>query len=129
MPTLCCNDLIGLPYQWGARPEEGATDCFMLCGTIRRRLGLSDYFQEYGWLYDKWDGTTFPASIVLRWLRKHGRVGPPRVGAVACIQSAKGFALGTVVDDDGVVYISPGERVTRAPVRLLNDIEFYWDGP
>jgi hypothetical protein len=121
-------DLIGLPYQWGAKPSEGATDCLMLSSEIRRRLGMPSYDEQYQWIYEKWDGDSFPSKLVLKWLRLHGQLSEPRLGAVACLpDKTHGFALGTMDSDESLIFIAPGERVTRVPVRLLSDIRFYQD--
>lgn len=121
------HDLVGLPYRWGARPVEGATDCFMLCGEVRRRLGLPDYFQQYSWIYERWDAFSFPSAIVLRWLQRHGRLSEPVIGAVACLPSStNGFALGTLIDEDRVLFISPGGRATVSPLGLL-EVRLFMD--
>ena len=121
-------DLIGLPYQWAAKPESGATDCFMLSSEIRRRLALPTYDEQYQWIYSRWDQSSFPSKLVLKWLRQNGHTCAPSAGAVACLPSQNnGFALGTMDTDESVIFIAPGERVTRVPVRLLSGIRFYQD--
>lgn len=67
------NDLIGLQYEWGASPEDGngKSDCFQLCCTIRRRLGLKDYAPLFAWAYEKYDEKSFSWRLLLRWLKEN----------------------------------------------------------
>jgi hypothetical protein len=122
------SDLIGLPYQWAAKPEQGATDCFMLSSEVRKRLGLFSYDEQYEWIYQRWDDASFPSKLVLKWLHQHGQLCEASAGAVACLPDRKnGFALGTMDTDDSVIFIAPGQRVTRVPVKLLSGIRLYQD--
>jgi hypothetical protein len=55
MQNLSFNDLIGLPYQWGAAPWSGKTDCFQLACEVHKRLGFADYSNQFEWVYELYD--------------------------------------------------------------------------
>jgi hypothetical protein len=55
MQNLSFNDLIGLPYQWGAAPWSGKTDCFQLACEVHKRLGFADYSNQFEWVYELFD--------------------------------------------------------------------------
>lgn len=108
------NDLIGLPYQWGCCPEEGATDCFQLMCLARRRMGLRDLAEQFQWVYEQWDAGTLPRGAILRWLHETGRrIDHPEPGATAYVSES---ALGTATEH-GILFIAPGQNVVHAPVR------------
>lgn len=117
MPSLSCNDLIGLEYGWGHAPSDGngKTDCFQLVCELRTRLDLSDYRQKFSWVYEQFDETTFPRRNIVRWLLEHGRRITAQPGAVMLLPASAGAALGTVLTD-GVVYIGPSKTVIYAPI-------------
>lgn len=121
------NDLIGLPYKWAAKPEEGATDCLQLVGEARRRLGLYDYSEEFAWIYEKWEETSFPALQIVKWAREHGTKTAPRAGAIGYLKARQaGVALGVMVDDESFLFISPGGNATRTGSYNLPRIRLYW---
>jgi hypothetical protein len=112
------NDLIGLAYGWGCRPNDGSgkTDCFQLTCEARRRMGLSDYADKFAWVYDRYDDATFPRRLVLRWLLENGnRITQPRAGAVALLPGFAGAALGAVTDH-GVLFLGGRQNVVHTPV-------------
>jgi hypothetical protein len=116
MQILSCNDLIGIPYQWGAAPSTGKTDCFQLVCEIRRRLGLKDYAPDFAWVYAQYNEQTFRRGLLPRWLLQNGkRITEPVHGAVALLPAAIGSALGTIVED-GALFLSPGGTVIKAPL-------------
>ena len=127
-PIVCFNDLVGMPYKWGAMPESGFTDCLGLCSEIRRRLGMHDYREDYAWVYEQWDESNFPSREVLRWLRKNGQKTEPVIGAIGYVPDQKqGFALVTMVSETSMMMISPGEKVARVPIKWLSTIQLYRD--
>jgi|694.fasta_scaffold46864_5 hypothetical protein len=127
MSFVCFNDLIGLPYQWGKKPNEGATDCLQLMSEARRRLGLYDYSQDFEWIYEKWEEEKFPGAMIARWMKENADQCDARIGAMGYLcGNTGGLALGTVVDDDGFLFISAGEKVVRAKLYNLPRIRLYW---
>lgn len=124
---LDINDLIGLPYRWGARANEGAIDCFQLHNEIRKRLGLSDKSQEFAFAYEQWTETTFPPSQLLKWLHEKCRKSPLTEGAIAFISDgADRGALGTIVGRDDIVFIHERLRVVRVKVVNVGRAKVFW---
>ena len=110
------NDLIGLSYQWGAAPWSGKTDCFQLACEVHKRLGFADYTDQFEWVYELFDESTFSKSLLVRWMIENGvRLQQPTLGAVALLPAAIGSALGTIVED-GALFLSPSGTVIRAPL-------------
>jgi hypothetical protein len=104
------NDLIGLRYEWGASPDDGngKSDCFQLCCTIRRRLGVKDYSSAFAWAYEQYDEKSFSWRLLLRWLKENSSpVGSIKDGDVGmCVYKA---ALITAASGR-VFCIAPGGR-------------------
>lgn len=124
---LCINDLIGLPYQWGKRPSEGAVDCFQLHNEIRLRLGLSDQSERFAFAYSQWSEHTFPPSQLLKWLQKECIKSEPREGAIVFIsECANKGALGTIVGKNDIVFIHERLRVVRAKVANVGRARVFW---
>jgi hypothetical protein len=116
MQNLSFNDLIGLPYQWGAAPWSGKTDCFQLACEVHKRLGFADYSNQFEWVYELFDESTFAKPLLARWMIENGtRLKRPVIGAVAMLPAAIGSALGTIVED-GALFLSPSGAVIRAPL-------------
>lgn len=116
MHPLSFNDLIGLPYQWGAAPWTGKTDCFQLACEVHNRLGHGDYAKRFDWVYDLYDEHTFPKGLLVRWLLENGkRIKDARPGAVALLPASIGSALSTIVED-GALFLSPAGMVVKAPL-------------
>jgi hypothetical protein len=114
MQNLFSNDLIGLPYQWGAAPWSGKTDCFQLACEVHKRLGFADYTDRFEWVYELYDESTFPKPLLVRWMLQNGsRMKQPRPGAVALLPASIVSALGTIVED-GALFLSPVGTVIRA---------------
>lgn len=112
------NDLIGLQYGWGHRPGDGSgrTDCFQLVCEVRDRLGLSDYREQFAWVYERYGEQDFPRRLLVRWLLKHGsRLQAPWHGAVALLPASAGGALGICVHDRAL-FIGAGQNVVQAPL-------------
>jgi hypothetical protein len=112
------NDLIGLAYGWNCRPNDGSgkTDCFQLTCEARRRMGLTDYADQFAWVYERYTETTLPQSSIARWLLENGqRLTEPKVGAVMLLKGQRIGALGTVTNH-GVIFLSPGQNVVHAPI-------------
>ena len=111
------NDLIGLSYGWGHRPDDGSglTDCFQLACEIHRRFGFADYSAEFDWVYADYKDETFPRIRMARWLLERGiRIDAPRPAAVTLLPVDTGAALGTVMEDGSTVFIGPSHNVVRA---------------
>lgn len=124
MQNSSFNDLIGLPYQWGAAPWMGKTDCFQLVCEVHRRLQLADYSNKFEWVYELYGENTFPKPLLVRWVIENGnRLRQPTVGAVALLPAAVGSALGTIVED-GALFLSPSGTVIKAP--LPNGVGHYF---
>jgi hypothetical protein len=112
------NDLIGLAYGWGCRPNDGSgkTDCFQITCEARRRMGLSDYADKFAWVYDNYEDNTFPRRLVIRWLLENGsRITQPTLGAVALLPGFSGAALGAVTHH-GVLFLGGRQNVVHTPV-------------
>ena len=121
------NDLIGLQYCWGARPEDGSnrTDCFQLMCEIRSRLGLSDLGVKYAWVYCAYNEKTLKPNRMARWLIREGkRLKMAKVGAVALLAEPNNAALGTVTDQ-GLICIAPGGSVVSVPVERVS-AHYFW---
>lgn len=124
---LNINDLIGLPYQWGGKPSEGAVDCFQLHNEIRKRLGLLDKSQQFAFAYEQWTEATFPRSQLMRWLKSECTACEERNGAIVLMQGDKGRgALGTIVGYGEVSFISLSQMVVRTKVANLGKIRLFW---
>lgn len=121
------NDLIGLEYEWGAKPSDGngKTDCFQLVCEVRTRLGLTPYEGTFQWAYDCYTADTLKGFRIARWLLEVGkRLTMPRHGAVVLLAKTDNPALGTVVNQR-VICISAGGRVISLPVnRVL--AHYFW---
>jgi hypothetical protein len=107
MQNLSFNDLIGLPYQWGAAPWSGKTDCFQLACEVHNRLGFADYSDQFEWVYELFDESTFAKPLLARWMIENGtRLKRPVIGAVAMLPAAIGSALGTIVEDGALFLVA-----------------------
>lgn len=122
------NDLIGLTYGWGYRPDDGTglTDCFQLACEIHRRFGFADYTPAFAWVYNEFDDDTFPRVRMARWLLENGiRLAIPKPAAVALLPSNVGAALGTYMGDGTTVFIGPSHNVVRAQLPEGTG-QFFW---
>ena len=111
-------DLVGLPYRWGARPSEGATDCFQLVCEVRRRLGLTDYEQEFQWVYETYDERTLPDRRIARWLLTKGSRTTVLEPGTISLSSWRALASWT---GTGWLCIAPGKAVV-----LLKELPGHW---
>lgn len=124
---ITVNDLIGLSYGWGHRPDDGSgkTDCFQLACEVHRRMGFGDYSPQYDWVYTEYTDNTFPRRRMARWMLENGeRRKTPVSGAVVLLPVEVGAALGTYIDDTDVLFIGPGNHVIRAPLGSIGQI--FW---
>jgi hypothetical protein len=101
-------DLIGLPYRWGAKPSEGATDCFQLVCEARRRLGLADYTAEFAWVYETYTEETLPDRRIARWLLTKGTRTSTLEPGTICLSTWRAMASWT---GTAFLFIAPGGRV------------------
>lgn len=118
-------DLLGLRYRWGSTPEDGSgyTDCFALLCTMRRRMGLSDYWDRYSWVYNQYTEVTIPRGQVLRWILKHSHRCPPRPGAVSVLPADIGAIANHT--EYGMLWLGPGQNVIHTPAPLQG-LHSYW---
>ena len=121
------NDLIGMPYRWGACPSDGSgfTDCFGLSMEVRKRLGLHDFRPEFAFIYEQ---EAVSVKQILKWLWERGeKLKEPRNGAVFCNGGREtGIALATVCDNDRAILLGPSKRVIMAPLATVARGKFYW---
>lgn len=111
------NDLIGLKMQWGARVGDGTgcTDCLSLTAEVHKRLGYHDYTHHFDWVYKQYSQQSFPKTFIAKWLLKNGvRLNSPKPHAVVLLPSNGKGALGTVMDDGRVLFISEHSGVILA---------------
>ena len=113
------NDLIGLKRAWGAYPGDGSgtVDCCLLFAEIRRRLGYYDHAPDFACYFERYTDQTFPRRIMAKWLLQNGtRLNGPERHAVVLLPGTKGGAMGTVMDDGNVLFISERSGVVLAPL-------------
>jgi len=113
------NDLIGLKRAYGAKPGDGSghVDCCLLAMEVHKRLGYHDYAPELAWIFEKYSDETWPRRIIPRWLLQNStRLSGPEPHAVVLLRGATGGAMGTVMDDGTVLYISEALGVVRTPL-------------
>jgi hypothetical protein len=113
------NDLIGLKRAWGAYPGDGSgtVDCCLLFAEVRRRLGYYDHTPDFVWYFERYTDDTFPRRIMAKWLLQNGtRLYGPELHAVVLLPGTKGGAMGTVLDDGNVLFISERSGVVLAPL-------------
>lgn len=113
------NDLIGLKRAWGAYPGDGSgkVDCCLLFAEVRRRLGYYDHTPDFAWYFERYTDDTFPRRIMAKWLLQNGtRLDDPERHAVVLLPGTKGGAMGTVLDDGNVLFISERSGVVLAPL-------------
>lgn len=107
-------DLIGLPYELGAHPSTGKTDCINLVYEVRTRLGLSCPPLEQAWY-------TGSKTMVLRALLTWGTEVQERLydGDVA-LASQNDWAFG-VVWQSGILRISElSKAVAWSPIGSIS---------
>jgi hypothetical protein len=113
------NDLIGLKRAWGAYPGDGSgtVDCCLLFAEVRRRLGYHDHTPDFAGYFERYTDNTFPRRIMAKWLLQNGtRLNGPERHAVVLLPGTKGGAMGTVMDDGNVLFISERSGVVLAPL-------------
>ena len=124
------NDLIGLEYSWGSGPGDGSgkTDCFLLACEVHKRFGYHDYREDFCWVFEKYTEQTFPSRWIVKWLNENGRlIDGPRPHSVVLLNGNTGAALGTVMDNEDVLFIAPGKRVARAVISPTIGHYFWMD--
>ena len=112
------NDLIGLRRAWAAKPGDGSgtVDCCLLAAEVHKRLGYHDYTPDFAWVFEKYTDDTFPRRYMAKWLLQNGtRLTTPEPHAVVLLPGSHGGALGTVMEDGNVLFISES-GVVRAPL-------------
>lgn len=104
---MTINNLIGLRYEWGAKPSDGhgATDCFFLSMAARKCLGLSSWEDEFQWVYERaFDHKRHRLKVMRQCLQIGEYVDKPSIGDVIL------FRTGTVglatMTDSGLLYIT-----------------------
>jgi len=113
------NDLIGLKRAWGAKPGDGSgtVDCCLLFAEVRRRLGYYDHTPDFAWYFERYTDATFPRRIMAKWLLQNGtRLLEPEPHAVVLLPGLRGGAMGTVMDDGTVLFISEKVGVVRTAI-------------
>lgn len=113
------NDLIGLKRAWGAYPGDGSgtVDCCLLLAEVRRRLGYYDHTPDFAQYFAQYTDATFPRRLMLKWLLTNGvRLKEPEPHAVVLLPGSKGGAMGTVLDDGNVLFITEKSGVVIAPI-------------
>jgi hypothetical protein len=112
------NDLIGLRRAWAAKPGDGSgtVDCCLLAAEVHKRFGYHDYTPDFAWVFEKYTDDTFPRRYMAKWLLQNGtRLTTPEPHAVVLLPGSHGGALGTVMEDGNVLFISES-GVVRAPL-------------
>jgi len=112
-PAPCFDDLVGLPYRWGARLEDGALDCFQLTAIALKRYTGIDWSPCFEWVYEQ-HGQNPPSGLLLRLLRRHGESCDWQPAAVGLFPAAGVGAL-SVVTEHGLLCIGPAEQVLHLP--------------
>lgn len=113
------NDLIGLRRAWGALPGDasGMIDCCLMATEVHKRLGYYDYTQDIMQYFEQYNDETFPPSIIPRWLLRNAtKLMAPEAHAVALMRGHGMGALGTVLDDKRMIYISGRSGVVVGPI-------------
>jgi hypothetical protein len=113
------NDLIGLRRAWGAFPGDGSgtVDCCLMAAEVHKRLGYYDYTPDILTYFRQYTDDTFPASIIPRWLLQNAeRIHNPEPHSIVLMKGQGMGALGTILDEGGMLYISAGSGVVLAPV-------------
>ena len=113
------NDLIGLRRAWAAKPGDGSgtVDCCLLFAEVRRRLGYYDHAPDFAWYFEQYTDATFPRRIMAKWLLQNGtRLSGPEPHAVVLLPGSSGGAMGTVMDDGNVLFITEKSGVVLAPI-------------
>jgi len=117
------NEFIGLTRAWGALPGDGSgqIDCCALAAEMHKRLGYYDYGPELQEIFAKYDDNSLPPLFIAKWLLKNGkRLKKPEPHAVVLLPSEGVGALGTVLEDETVLFIGPGGRVVRTALSLID---------
>ena len=113
------NDLIGLKQSWHGRAGDGsgAINCCLLMAEARRRLGYHDFTEEFHQIVKAYTPSSLPLLLIPRWLLQNGtRLQDPEPHAVALLPGQTMEALGTVMDDGRVLFISQENGVVIAPL-------------
>jgi hypothetical protein len=113
------NDLIGLQRAWGAKPGDGSgtVDCCLLAAEVRKRLGYYDFTPDLAWVFKQYTDETFSGRYIVKWLLEHGtKLKGPEPHALVLMPGLNHGAVGTVLDDGHVLYISGSSGVVIAPL-------------
>ena len=113
------NDLIGLKRAWAAAPGDGSgtVDCCLLAAEVHKRLGYHDYTPDFAWVFEKYTDATFPRRYMAKWLLENGtKLHGPEPHALVLLPGSDGGAMGTVMDDGNVLFITEKSGVVLAPL-------------
>jgi hypothetical protein len=113
------NDLIGLTRAWGAKPGDGSgtVDCCLLAAEVRRRLGYYDFTQDLDWIFERYTDETFPSRYIVKWLLQNGtKLKASEPHALVLMAGLHHGAMGTVLDNQRVLYIGQNNGVVLAPI-------------
>lgn len=123
------HDLIGLEYQWGAKPSDrsGFTDCFGLTMEVRSRLGLHSFYPDFAWMYEQYNEQTISGKQIMKWLWEKGqRISKPQAGAIFRIRAERSIALAAVTPGDNALFIGPNKRVICVPLAKVARGRYFW---
>lgn len=113
------NDLIGLQRAWGAKPGDGSgtVDCCLLAAEVRKRLGYYDFTPDLDWIFERYTDETFPRRYMVKWLLENGiKLKEPEPHALVLMPGLNHGAMGTVLDNGNVLFISKANGVIIAPL-------------
>ena len=113
------NDLIGLQRAWGAQPGDGSgtVDCCLLAAEVRKRLGYHDFTPDLAWVFDQYTDETFPRRYMVKWLLENGsKLKEPEPHALVLMPASNHGAMGTVLDNGNVLFISKSHGAIIAPL-------------
>ena len=113
------NDLIGLRRAWSAKPGDGSgtADCCLLAAEVRKRLGYYDFTPDLGWIFERYTDETFPRRYMAKWLLQNGtKLKEPEPHALVLMPGENHGAMGTVLDNGNVLFISKANGVIIAPL-------------
>lgn len=129
MTELAVNDLVGIRYKWGASPEDGQgyTDCWNLVCCVRRRLELTDYSNQFNWVYKEFAAESVTMREILRWLHNNAvETEQPELGDIVYLRHVhEDAALGVYIGNSKILFIGGSSRVVTAPVSLVERPRFF----
>lgn len=100
------NSLIGLRYQWGAKPSDGKgfSDCFFLSMEARRALGLPSWEERFQWVYEReFDHQKDRRKVLRECLALGTKTSSPSIGDIILFK-ADAVGLATITNS-GLLFI------------------------